>query len=44
VTAYSSLNFDEDFVEMIAMMLTEGKAGFDKIVNSQFRKGQARGV
>ncbi|MCE7065555.1 putative zinc-binding metallopeptidase [Dyadobacter sp. CY326] len=34
ITAYSSLNFDEDFVEMIAMMLTEGKAGFDKIVNS----------
>ncbi|WP_084439630.1 zinc-binding metallopeptidase [Dyadobacter alkalitolerans] len=34
ITAYSSLNFDEDFVEMIAMMLTEGKAGFDKIVNA----------
>ena len=34
ITAYSSLNFDEDFVEMIAMMLTEGKGGFDKIVNS----------
>jgi hypothetical protein len=25
---------DEDFVEMIAMMLIEGKAGFDTIVNS----------
>jgi substrate import-associated zinc metallohydrolase lipoprotein len=25
---------DEDFVEMISIMLTEGKAGFDKIVNS----------
>jgi substrate import-associated zinc metallohydrolase lipoprotein len=25
---------DEDFVEMIAMMLVEGKTGFDKIVNS----------
>ena len=34
ITAYSSLNFDEDFVEMIAMMLTEGKVGFDKLVNS----------
>ena len=34
ITAYSSLNFDEDFVEMIAMMLTEGKAGFDKLVES----------
>lgn len=34
VTAYGSSSFDEDFVEMIAMMLTEGKAGFDKIVNS----------
>ena len=34
VTAYSSSSFDEDFVEMIAIMLTEGKAGFDKIVES----------
>lgn len=34
VTAYSSSAFDEDFVEMIAMMLTEGKVGFDKLVNS----------
>jgi substrate import-associated zinc metallohydrolase lipoprotein len=34
ITAYSSSAFDEDFVEMIAMMLTEGKVGFDKIVNS----------
>jgi substrate import-associated zinc metallohydrolase lipoprotein len=34
VTNYSSLNFDEDFVEMIAVMLTEGKVGFDKIVNA----------
>ncbi|MGV3601981.1 MAG: zinc-binding metallopeptidase [Dyadobacter fermentans] len=34
ITAYSSSSFDEDFVEMIAMMLTEGRAGFDKIVNS----------
>lgn len=34
ITAYSSVDFNEDFVEMIAMMLTEGKAGFDNIVNS----------
>ncbi|QRR04189.1 hypothetical protein HWI92_13970 [Dyadobacter sandarakinus] len=34
ITAYSSSAFDEDFVEMIAMMLTEGKVGFDKIINS----------
>ncbi|WP_225865579.1 zinc-binding metallopeptidase [Dyadobacter aurulentus] len=44
VTAYSSLNFDEDFVEMIAMMLTEGKAGFDKIVNSIPEGTSPRGV
>lgn len=34
VTAYSMSAPDEDFVEMISMMLTEGRAGFDKIVNS----------
>lgn len=34
VTPYSMSGPDEDFVEMIAMMLTEGKAGFDRIVNS----------
>lgn len=34
ITAYSSSAFDEDFVEMIAMMLTEGKTNFDKLVNS----------
>ncbi|HEY1199688.1 MAG TPA: substrate import-associated zinc metallohydrolase lipoprotein, partial [Niastella sp.] len=34
VTAYSMSAPDEDFVEMISMMLTEGNAGFDKIVNS----------
>ncbi|GGC01608.1 zinc-binding metallopeptidase [Dyadobacter sediminis] len=33
ITAYSSSSFDEDFVEMIAIMLIEGKAGFDKMVN-----------
>jgi substrate import-associated zinc metallohydrolase lipoprotein len=34
VTAYAMSAPDEDFVEMISIMLTEGKAGFDKIVNS----------
>lgn len=34
VTAYAESAPDEDFVEMIAMMLTEGKGGFDAIVNS----------
>ncbi|MBV7530279.1 putative zinc-binding metallopeptidase [Chitinophaga sp. sic0106] len=34
VTAYAMSGFDDDFVEMIAIMLVEGKSGFDKIVNS----------
>jgi substrate import-associated zinc metallohydrolase lipoprotein len=34
VTAYAESAPDEDFVEMIAMMLVEGKGGFDAIVNS----------
>jgi substrate import-associated zinc metallohydrolase lipoprotein len=34
VTAYAMSAPDEDFVEMIAMMLIEGRAGFDTIVNS----------
>jgi substrate import-associated zinc metallohydrolase lipoprotein len=34
VTAYAMSAPDEDFVEMISIMLTEGRAGFDKIVNS----------
>jgi substrate import-associated zinc metallohydrolase lipoprotein len=34
VTAYSMKAPDEDFVEMIAMMLVEGRDGFDKIVAS----------
>jgi substrate import-associated zinc metallohydrolase lipoprotein len=34
VTAYAMSAPDEDFVEMIAMMLIEGRAGFNKIVNS----------
>lgn len=32
ITAYASSGFDDDFAEMISVMLTEGKAGFDKIV------------
>ena len=27
-------NPDEDFVEMIATMLTEGRSGFDRIINN----------
>ena len=34
VTAYAMSAPDEDFVEMIAMMLIEGRTGFDTIVNS----------
>lgn len=34
VTAYAESAPDEDFVEMVAMMLIEGRAGFDAIVNS----------
>jgi substrate import-associated zinc metallohydrolase lipoprotein len=34
VTAYAESAPDEDFVEMISMMLTEGRSGFDAIVNS----------
>lgn len=34
VTPYAMSNENEDFVEMISMMLIEGKAGFDRIVNS----------
>lgn len=33
VTAYAQSAPDEDFVEMIATMLVEGKSGFDNIVN-----------
>ncbi|MFD2920476.1 putative zinc-binding metallopeptidase [Terrimonas rubra] len=33
VTSYGSSNYDDDFVEMIAIMLVEGKAGFDAIIN-----------
>ena len=34
ITPYSMSGPDEDFVEMISMMLTEGKAGFDRMVNN----------
>jgi substrate import-associated zinc metallohydrolase lipoprotein len=34
VTAYALSAPDEDFVEMISMMLSEGKAGYEAIVNS----------
>jgi substrate import-associated zinc metallohydrolase lipoprotein len=33
VTPYSMSGPDDDFVEMISIMLTEGKAGFNRIVN-----------
>ena len=34
ITEYARSSPDEDFVEMISIMLIEGKAGFDAIVNS----------
>jgi substrate import-associated zinc metallohydrolase lipoprotein len=34
VSAYAQSAYDEDFVETIAIMLIEGKAGFDALVNS----------
>lgn len=34
VTAYSASGFDDDFAEMVSVMLMEGKAGFDGMVNS----------
>jgi substrate import-associated zinc metallohydrolase lipoprotein len=33
VTPYSMSGPDDDFVEMVSIMLTEGKAGFNRIVN-----------
>jgi substrate import-associated zinc metallohydrolase lipoprotein len=44
VTAYSASNFDDDFVEMIAIMLMEGKDGFDKMVNSIPQGTTAKGT
>jgi substrate import-associated zinc metallohydrolase lipoprotein len=34
ITAYAMSQPDEDFVEMISMMLVEGKAGYEAIINS----------
>ena len=34
VTAYSQSAPDEDFVEMISTMLTQGKAGYEALINS----------
>ncbi len=34
ITAYGMSAPDEDFVEMVATMLMEGRAGFDRIVNN----------
>ena len=40
-TAYSMLSPDEDFVEMVATMLVEGKARFDELVAAQNPEAQA---
>jgi substrate import-associated zinc metallohydrolase lipoprotein len=34
ITAYAMSQPDEDFVEMISMMLVEGKAGYEAIINN----------
>lgn len=34
VTSYGSSAFDEDFVETVAIMLVEGKDGFDRLINN----------
>ena len=34
ITEYARSNPDDDFVEMISLLLIEGKAGFDNIINS----------
>lgn len=33
ITPYASSGFDDDFAEMVAIMLIEGRVGFDNIVN-----------
>jgi substrate import-associated zinc metallohydrolase lipoprotein len=33
VSAYAQSAYDEDFVETISIMLVEGRAGFDQMVN-----------
>lgn len=41
ITPYSMAGPDEDFVEMISIMLTEGKAGYEAIVAAQNVTAQA---
>lgn len=41
ITEYARSNPDDDFVEMIALMLIEGKKGFDAIVESTPESAQA---
>ena len=41
ITAYSMSNPDEDFVEMVATMLVEGKGGYEKLL-SQIASSEAR--
>lgn len=41
ITAYARSNKDDDFVEMIATMLVEGKAGFAATLNSTTANGRA---
>ena len=40
ITTYARNNVDDDFVEMIAIMLTMGKADFDALVNSTPESGR----
>lgn len=39
ITAYAMSRADEDFVEMIAMMLVEGRGGFENIINGITQPG-----
>ena len=41
ITPYARASADEDFVEMIATMLVEGRDGFDQIVSQASPEGQA---
>lgn len=41
ITPYAMAGPDEDFVEMISIMLTEGKAGYEAIVAAQTATAQA---
>ncbi|MBP6385285.1 MAG: putative zinc-binding metallopeptidase [Pseudarcicella sp.] len=43
ITPYAMLAFNEDFVEMIALMLVEGKQGFDNLIeNSETEEGKIK--